>query len=165
MSDPICSNCGESILKCQGFCEPIDKIERIVDDYLEGYELRGDNGDYTPSEQELFITKDIIMGLIEEEDFLKALLPSLDFEKVGKCLECGGEGSLYSPVTVCHKCNETGQVRSPLEFSDVDWNKTLNFLSDLQSMAFNKQLDKSVCYEDFDVNVFTTKSGQRIVRR
>lgn len=26
MSDPICANCGESVLKCQGFCEPKKKL-------------------------------------------------------------------------------------------------------------------------------------------
>lgn len=34
MSDPICANCGKSVLECQGFCEPKDVIARLKQDCL-----------------------------------------------------------------------------------------------------------------------------------
>ena len=74
---------------------------------------------------------------------MKALLPSLDFEKVGRC---DYVNDFVPPHTACPKCHGTLQIRSPLEFDDMDWNALL------------KDLDKSGY-------ILTTKSGERIVRR
>ena len=48
-------------------------ITKYIEDYVEGYELRGDNGDYLPTEQEKFLIMDCIMGLIEEKEFYEFL--------------------------------------------------------------------------------------------
>lgn len=42
-------------------------FEQIIDNYLDGYELRGDEGDHTPTEFESLLIKDAIMGLLVDE--------------------------------------------------------------------------------------------------
>lgn len=49
-----------------------EELERIIDNYLDGYELRGDGGDHTPSEFESLLIKDAIMGLLVDEAWDKA---------------------------------------------------------------------------------------------
>ncbi len=46
------------------------QLYKFIEEYVEGYELRGDEGDYYPNDQERVIAKDIIFGLIEEEEFI-----------------------------------------------------------------------------------------------
>ena len=52
MSDPICSNCGKSILKCHGFCEPKktmslkDQVAKILNDYADGVSEGGNAEPY-----------------------------------------------------------------------------------------------------------------------
>ena len=41
------------------------KLEAFVDDYVSGYELRGE-GDYTPNEKEQFLIEDCVAGLLHE---------------------------------------------------------------------------------------------------
>ena len=50
--------------------QPTD-LERIIDSYLEDYELRDldDGGDHTPSEFERFVIKDAIQGLLVDPDW------------------------------------------------------------------------------------------------
>lgn len=40
--------------------------EAEIDEYIEDYEMRGDGSDYRPTEQERFVIKDAIMGLLAE---------------------------------------------------------------------------------------------------
>lgn len=46
-------------------------LRSIVDGYVDGYEFRGDSGDYTPNEKERVLIEDCIAGLIDELPFLK----------------------------------------------------------------------------------------------
>ena len=62
---PTASNAGER----EAF-EP-DRLESIIDDYLEDYEMRGEDEDgrdacHTPSDGERFLIKDAIMGLLAD---------------------------------------------------------------------------------------------------
>lgn len=45
-------------------------IQAAIDEYLDGYELRADEGAYTPSKFERFLLDDCIAGLLAEDDFL-----------------------------------------------------------------------------------------------
>ena len=45
-------------------------MTEYIEEYVEEYELRGDSGDYYPTKQEKFLIKDVIFGLIEEEEFV-----------------------------------------------------------------------------------------------
>jgi hypothetical protein len=47
----------------------IKSFSGFVQEYMSDYELRGDGGDYCPSEQEKLIALDIIMGLVDWEGF------------------------------------------------------------------------------------------------
>lgn len=44
------------------------KLTAFVDDYVNGYEFRGDEGDYTPNEREQFLIEDCIAGLLSDLD-------------------------------------------------------------------------------------------------
>jgi hypothetical protein len=46
-----------------------DNLDQIINEYVESYELRGDEGDYTPSEGELNLIKDAIIGLLADPDW------------------------------------------------------------------------------------------------
>ncbi|MFY4027172.1 hypothetical protein ACOTI1_24235 [Achromobacter xylosoxidans] len=48
-------------------------IQVAIDDYLDGYELRADEGAYTPSKFERFLLDDCIAGLLAEDDILALL--------------------------------------------------------------------------------------------
>lgn len=48
-------------------------VQAAIDDYLEGYELRLDEGCYTPQEFERFLLVDAIAGLMEDDEFIDAL--------------------------------------------------------------------------------------------
>ncbi len=47
----------------------------FITDYLDGYELRGDEGDYTPTENERLLIEDALRGFIDENEF-KIGIPS-----------------------------------------------------------------------------------------
>lgn len=42
------------------------KLESFVDGYIDGYEFRGDEGDYTPNDRERFLIEDCVAGLLHE---------------------------------------------------------------------------------------------------
>ena len=44
-----------------------DKLESIIDDYVENYETIYDEGSHTPSDEEKFRIKDAIMGLLADD--------------------------------------------------------------------------------------------------
>ena len=48
-------------------------VQAAIDDYLEGYELRLDEGCHTPSEFERFMLVDAVAGLMEDDEFIDAL--------------------------------------------------------------------------------------------
>ena len=43
----------------------------VIKKYLQDYEVRGDEGDYIPTEDEKELIYDAIMGLLSDEDFNK----------------------------------------------------------------------------------------------
>lgn len=45
-------------------------IQVAIDDYLDGYELRADEGAHTPTDFERFLLDDCIAGLLADDDFL-----------------------------------------------------------------------------------------------
>ena len=46
------------------------RLENLIDDYLADYNFEGDNGcGYCPSDDDKFVMKDAIMGLIADEEF------------------------------------------------------------------------------------------------
>lgn len=49
-------------------------INEIIEEYVADYEMRGDEGDYQPTENERFLIKDAIYGLIDEDNFQRALI-------------------------------------------------------------------------------------------
>ena len=63
MSDPICSNCGKSVLECQGFCEPKkamslrDQVAKILNDYADGVSEGGNVEPYIDAIITLITTK------------------------------------------------------------------------------------------------------------
>ena len=46
--------------------EPVAWTESAIDEYLSGYSLIGDDGDYTPTDDEKFVIKDAILGFMSE---------------------------------------------------------------------------------------------------
>lgn len=46
-----------------------DRLEKIIDAYVDDYEMRGDDGDHTPTEGERAMIKDAIMGLLVDDDW------------------------------------------------------------------------------------------------
>ena len=42
------------------------ELESFVDDYIDGFEFRGDEGDYTPNDKERFLIEDCVAGLLHE---------------------------------------------------------------------------------------------------
>ena len=48
-------------------------VQAAIDEYLDGYELRLDEGCHTPTEFERFLMVDAIAGLMEDDDFINAL--------------------------------------------------------------------------------------------
>lgn len=51
-------------------------IDAAIDEYLDGYELRLDEGCHTPTEFERFLLSDAIGGLLAEREFLALLTPA-----------------------------------------------------------------------------------------
>ena len=54
-----------------GLSDLLADLSSFIREYVDGYEVRGDNGDYTPTEQERWLIHDCIMGLIAEQDFIE----------------------------------------------------------------------------------------------
>lgn len=48
----------------------LSDMMECVEDIINGYEVRGDNGDYIPSGQEVFMIRDCIYGLLDDKDFI-----------------------------------------------------------------------------------------------
>ncbi|MBD9434201.1 hypothetical protein IB257_30050 [Achromobacter sp. ACM03] len=48
-------------------------VQAAIDDYLEGYELRLDEGCHTPTEFERFLLVDAVAGLMADDEFIDAL--------------------------------------------------------------------------------------------
>jgi hypothetical protein len=48
-------------------------VQAAVDDYLEGYELRLDEGCHTPTDFEKFLLVDAVAGLMHDDEFIDAL--------------------------------------------------------------------------------------------
>lgn len=51
-------------------------IDAAIDEYLDGYELRLDEGCHTPTEFERFLLSDAVGGLLAEREFLALLTPA-----------------------------------------------------------------------------------------
>jgi hypothetical protein len=51
-------------------------IQVAIDDYLDGYELRADEGAHTPTDFERFLLDDCIAGLLADDDFLALITGS-----------------------------------------------------------------------------------------
>lgn len=54
--------------------ESLRKITDIVDDEVDGYEMRGDDVDYMPTEHERILLSDFAYGLIENKDLIARLV-------------------------------------------------------------------------------------------
>ena len=60
----------------QGSVPRWKELEALADDYVEGYEFRGDEGDYQPNERERFLLEDCVAGLTDEiHQMLKRATP------------------------------------------------------------------------------------------
>lgn len=60
----------------QGSVPHWKELEALADEYVEGYEFRGDEGDYQPTEQERFLIQDCVAGLMDEvHQMLKRAAP------------------------------------------------------------------------------------------
>lgn len=46
-----------------------EELRRSIKDFLDGYELRGDEGDHEPTEFEKLLIEDAVNGLLEDRDF------------------------------------------------------------------------------------------------
>lgn len=53
---------------------PLPTITDIVDEEVDGYEMRGDDGDYMPTEHERMLLSDFAYGLIENKDLIAWLV-------------------------------------------------------------------------------------------
>lgn len=72
-------------------------VQAAIDDYLEGYELRLDEGCHTPNEFERFLLVDAVAGLMHDDEFIDAL---------------------YSVVTAARPAPAAGDARE----ADMYWN-------------------------------------------
>lgn len=52
-------------------------VQTAIYDYLEGYELRLDDGCHTPTEFERFLLVDAVAGLMEDDEFIGAMLEAI----------------------------------------------------------------------------------------
>ncbi len=99
-----------------------------------------------------------------QQDEPKALLPSLEgWVKVEKCehYHKGCNGTFLSGGNCAADCHGTGQICSPLQFEDVDWNEVLDTLITLRVRGgFD---DNSIGARWID-DALTTKSGE-VIRR
>lgn len=48
---------------------PYDELDTIINEYVDSYELTGDEGSYTPTETEKLLIKDAIHGLLADTDW------------------------------------------------------------------------------------------------
>ena len=48
---------------------PYDELDTIINEYVDGYELTGDEGSYTPTLTEKLLIKDAIHGLLADTDW------------------------------------------------------------------------------------------------
>jgi hypothetical protein len=51
-----------------------DKVNKALQEYLGGYELRADEGDHTPTDFERLLIEDAIQGLMVEDEFVDAFV-------------------------------------------------------------------------------------------
>ncbi|CDN87363.1 hypothetical protein BN948_01785 [Hydrogenophaga intermedia] len=49
----------------------LNALEKRVDEYLQGYELCGDAGNYTPNDTERLLITDAVNGLLTDDEFIK----------------------------------------------------------------------------------------------
>lgn len=56
----------------------LSALYRYTCQFLSDYELRGDNGDYTPSTKELILMQDSVCTLLEDEIFQEKFLEYLN---------------------------------------------------------------------------------------
>lgn len=61
-------------------------IQVAIDEYLDGYELRADEGAHTPTDFERFLLDDCIAGLLADDDFL-ALMAARPAPDAGNALD------------------------------------------------------------------------------
>jgi len=54
-----------------------ENLEELIDDRLGDYSFEGDHGSYSPSENERFVMKDFLMGLLADDEFLRTLKETL----------------------------------------------------------------------------------------
>jgi len=58
-------------------------VQAAIDDYLEGYELRLDEGCHTPTKFEKFLLVDAVAGLMEDDEFIGSMLSAITSPPVG----------------------------------------------------------------------------------
>lgn len=59
-------------------------INAAIDEYADGYELRGEPGDHTPTEFERFVIVDAINGLLAEPEFMALIASPVAAQKGGE---------------------------------------------------------------------------------
>lgn len=47
------------------------ELQDYITDYINEYELRADEGDYTPTEHERLLIYDAIQGLLDDKEFIE----------------------------------------------------------------------------------------------
>lgn len=69
-----------SKIKIEDVVNGVLKQQDFISDYVDGYELRGDNGDYIPTAQERYLIEDAIRGIIEETEWIKFFANNPDYD-------------------------------------------------------------------------------------
>lgn len=83
-------------------------VEKAIDEYVEGYGLEADEGYHDPTDDERFMIRDAIMGLLVYEDFLSAFevgthwIAADDYYRNVKALDVAlnGEGGATRPLLI-----------------------------------------------------------------
>lgn len=74
-------------------------INAAIDEYLDGYELRLDEGCLTPTEFERFLLDDAIAGLLDDDEFITALYATAT---AGRAAPAAGDAQILAALQQAH---------------------------------------------------------------
>lgn len=100
--------------------------EDRLTEYLDGYEWRGDDGDYTPNEHERLLIEDALRGWISEEHLIAQARARIDREGVARIID---------PVAFQRRDIGRDRVEAERERGEIDSRQLANALTDLNGLT------------------------------
>lgn len=93
-------------------------IEAAIDEYLDGYELRLDEGCHTPTEFERFLLSDAVAGLLSEDEILALLAGTPAAPAAGDALDAARYRFLRRNTAPLRLAEQMGIPRKQVKRSD-----------------------------------------------